>query len=235
MSVPRYKIVEGSKSAHCCFEFTVVDTHKPDMVGGRQYVRDGEPQFETICECFERADADLIVTALNHPQPASPESGDAEPYIPPEDRFEASRRQALELVNHLIEQGGWRVVSSHDLHCIRDGLQARSTAPKPAPGDAARDLVEALINAAMSVLHHDGNDEGETPVDTYNYQTLRKKFTALLAQHAAPVLTEEERRYLELLDGDLAEAKPRRLAWIHDTIKLRAILKRISGAPHGRT
>jgi hypothetical protein len=58
----RYKVVEGSQSAHCCFEFTVVDTTKPDLMGdGTQYL----DHFSIVCECFEREDADRIVSALN--------------------------------------------------------------------------------------------------------------------------------------------------------------------------
>lgn len=57
----RFKVIDGSQSCHCCFEFTVVDTSKPVMIGGKHY----EGQFEPICECFERADADLIASALN--------------------------------------------------------------------------------------------------------------------------------------------------------------------------
>jgi hypothetical protein len=61
----RYKVVDGSLSAHCCFEATVVDTQKPVMLGGVPYIRDGEPRFESVCECFEVEDAELICAALN--------------------------------------------------------------------------------------------------------------------------------------------------------------------------
>lgn len=45
------------------------------------------------------------------------------------------------------------------------------------PADTAIEtLVEHLIQDAMSVLHHDGCDDGETPEDTYNYTMLRRKF-----------------------------------------------------------
>lgn len=46
----RYKVVEGSESAHCCFEATVVDT-----------------QFcnELVCECFDMESAQKIADALN--------------------------------------------------------------------------------------------------------------------------------------------------------------------------
>lgn len=57
----RYKVVEGSQSCHCCFDYTVVDTHNPVMIGGRQY-RD---QFEQVCECFYEVDANMICDALN--------------------------------------------------------------------------------------------------------------------------------------------------------------------------
>lgn len=46
----RYIVIEGSKSGHCCFNFTVVDTTRDD---------------ESVCECFDREDAELIVKALN--------------------------------------------------------------------------------------------------------------------------------------------------------------------------
>jgi hypothetical protein len=61
----RYKVVDGSISAHCCFQATVVDTRKPVMVRNVPYIRDGEPQFESVCECFEVEDAELICAALN--------------------------------------------------------------------------------------------------------------------------------------------------------------------------
>lgn len=52
----RYQVVEGSQSAHCCFEATVVDTTKPTGYNG---------QFEQVCECFEVSDARTICDALN--------------------------------------------------------------------------------------------------------------------------------------------------------------------------
>jgi hypothetical protein len=57
----RYKVVDGSQSSHCCFEATVVDTTRPIMIRGEHY----ENQFESVCECFEIADAENIVRALN--------------------------------------------------------------------------------------------------------------------------------------------------------------------------
>ncbi len=58
---PRYKIVRGSQSYHCCFGSTIVDTTKPVMIGEYHY----ENQFEPVCECFEDKDAELICRALN--------------------------------------------------------------------------------------------------------------------------------------------------------------------------
>ena len=53
----RYKIMEGSESAHCCFTHTVIDTSIkpfPHM-----------PYFETVAECFSKEDAELVCKALN--------------------------------------------------------------------------------------------------------------------------------------------------------------------------
>ena len=55
----RYKVVEGSQSCHCCFDATVVDTTKPTMIG---------PQFESVCECFNEEEANLIAESLNRSQ-----------------------------------------------------------------------------------------------------------------------------------------------------------------------
>lgn len=52
----RYLVIEGSISAHCCFECTVVDTHR--LIHGRL-------ECETVCECFEKEHADRIADALN--------------------------------------------------------------------------------------------------------------------------------------------------------------------------
>ena len=60
----RYILKEGSTSNHCCFEWTVVDTHKPIYIGGDIYTKDGEIQFESICECFTYEDAERISAAL---------------------------------------------------------------------------------------------------------------------------------------------------------------------------
>lgn len=45
----RFQVLSGSRSWHCCFEATVVDAETD----------------ESICECFERSDADRIADAMN--------------------------------------------------------------------------------------------------------------------------------------------------------------------------
>ena len=61
----RYIIYNGSKSAHCCFEATVMDGTKPEIIGGEHYEDEGGKHYETVCECFEMADAVKIAAALN--------------------------------------------------------------------------------------------------------------------------------------------------------------------------
>lgn len=58
---PRYKIVEESQSAHCCFSHTVVDTTRPRTIGDEHY----NNSYEAVCECFEEEDAILVCSALN--------------------------------------------------------------------------------------------------------------------------------------------------------------------------
>lgn len=53
----RYKVVDGSESAHCCFNATVVDTQTPCPA----YPEKGA----IVCECFNRANAQRVVRALN--------------------------------------------------------------------------------------------------------------------------------------------------------------------------
>lgn len=57
----RFKVVEGSQTAHCCFEATVVDTNKPIVHGSYK----PEGRYEPVCECFSKADADTVCAALN--------------------------------------------------------------------------------------------------------------------------------------------------------------------------
>lgn len=53
----RYKAVEGSESAHCCFEATVVDTQTPRPSFC------GDPDW--VCECYDMETAQKIADALN--------------------------------------------------------------------------------------------------------------------------------------------------------------------------
>lgn len=52
----RYIIVAKSVSAHCCFEFTVIDTHAG---------YNGQCWNKTMCETFEKQDAIDVCHALN--------------------------------------------------------------------------------------------------------------------------------------------------------------------------
>lgn len=64
----RFRVIEESTSAHCCFGFTVVDTAKPMMIGRKHYANENGPQFEAVCECFEKDAAEMIANALNRPE-----------------------------------------------------------------------------------------------------------------------------------------------------------------------
>lgn len=62
----RYQVVEGSESAHCCFEATVIDAQTPIMINGKPHLdRFGNQRFESVCECFSVDDANKIAGALN--------------------------------------------------------------------------------------------------------------------------------------------------------------------------
>ena len=52
----RFEVREGSQSCHCCFDYTVVDTTKPE---------DYEDHCHTMCECFDKEEAEQIAAALN--------------------------------------------------------------------------------------------------------------------------------------------------------------------------
>lgn len=62
MESERYRVVEGSESAHCCFEWTVVDTEKPFHITGIGF----ENRFEQVCESFSMENAVMICDALNY-------------------------------------------------------------------------------------------------------------------------------------------------------------------------
>ena len=53
----RYKAVEGSESAHCCFGATVVDTQTPHPTFAGDH--------DWVCECFDMESAQKIADALN--------------------------------------------------------------------------------------------------------------------------------------------------------------------------
>jgi hypothetical protein len=75
----RFKVTEGSRSGHCCFNWSVVDTTKPAMFGP-DYYRDsgtGAVQYEATCECFHEAHAKMIADALNLAFPGEKRRRDA--------------------------------------------------------------------------------------------------------------------------------------------------------------
>jgi hypothetical protein len=57
-SALRFIIVDESLSAHCCFDYTIVDTH----FGKEDY---GDYWKKTMCECFDKEEAENICQALN--------------------------------------------------------------------------------------------------------------------------------------------------------------------------
>lgn len=61
----RYIIAESSISSHCCFEATVMDSTKPDMIGDKHYEDEKGKHYEIVCECFTLECAKLICNALN--------------------------------------------------------------------------------------------------------------------------------------------------------------------------
>lgn len=55
----RYKVLVGSQSGHCCFDYAVVDTLKPHPVYASQGL------FDAICETFSEEEAHAVARALN--------------------------------------------------------------------------------------------------------------------------------------------------------------------------
>lgn len=54
-STPRFQVVEGSSSGHCCFDATVIDGNRLNAAGG----------LYRTCECFDIEDAKMIAGLLN--------------------------------------------------------------------------------------------------------------------------------------------------------------------------
>lgn len=71
----RYVVIEGSQSAHCCFEATVVDTSNPTVFNGVPYAPNGKQRYEAVCECFYQEDAERIAAALNAHEARAEPSG----------------------------------------------------------------------------------------------------------------------------------------------------------------
>lgn len=58
---PRYQVVLGSESGHCCFDATVVDTRRGEDGAER---KEGKSPY-LVCECFYEVDANRICDLLN--------------------------------------------------------------------------------------------------------------------------------------------------------------------------
>jgi len=56
----RFYVLNGSISAHCCFDASVCDRTRPVMIGGEHY----KGQHHQLCECFDREEAEQIRLAL---------------------------------------------------------------------------------------------------------------------------------------------------------------------------
>jgi len=61
----RFIVVDGSKSGHCCFEFSIIDTHRKTF----KYDDGGISEPYAVCECFFKGEADEICKALNSTEP----------------------------------------------------------------------------------------------------------------------------------------------------------------------
>lgn len=56
----RYRASDRTEHS-CCYEACVEDTTIPIIIGGEHY----EDQYEMVCECPNRAAAEMIAEALN--------------------------------------------------------------------------------------------------------------------------------------------------------------------------
>jgi hypothetical protein len=61
MSEPRYKLLSCSDSGHCCFDYTIVDTHRNDVM---------DRGYNWVCEAMEEEYATLVLNALNKSEEA---------------------------------------------------------------------------------------------------------------------------------------------------------------------
>ena len=61
MTKLRYKVINDSDSAHCCFEASVIDTQTPTISSPGITIKD----YTSICECMDIAQAHFIAKILN--------------------------------------------------------------------------------------------------------------------------------------------------------------------------
>lgn len=59
--VERYAVVEGSNSAHCCFDASVLDLHAPVYHSEGYWLG----TYHAVCECLDTEDAERIASVLN--------------------------------------------------------------------------------------------------------------------------------------------------------------------------
>lgn len=65
--MPRYVVTDRSHSGHCCFDASVVDTESPTMLNGKPFAPRGVQEYNSVCECIDYDNAELIAAALNAP------------------------------------------------------------------------------------------------------------------------------------------------------------------------
>lgn len=56
----RYIVIEDSVSKHCCFEYSIIDT-----AAGKEDYGDYKPWKRSMCETFNKTDAEIICESLN--------------------------------------------------------------------------------------------------------------------------------------------------------------------------
>lgn len=61
----RYRVIDGSVSNHCCFEYTVVDSAVEMSDYNHYYLSKYGYIFEVLAECYTKEDAERVCDALN--------------------------------------------------------------------------------------------------------------------------------------------------------------------------
>lgn len=141
----RYKVIEESVSAHCCFEATVVDLDKPN------YHRDsGELlSHESVCETFMMIDAYSIAELLNayndhtlvlsEPAPKLCQCGQATP---------SAAEKPIERKDTSVT---WIVNSSEPIKAGRKFVMSGELQVTPSAAEAAEPLVPKVAPGTLEV------------------------------------------------------------------------------------